>query len=169
MRSNHTLLRVVITETFNKVLAKQQIKQRTLPEIMRESRQHLHLAVTSSTPCMVKANTFKEFNLSMDKDARKLALGSSSMVDTRSERRSKQSRGSGGCCGAELTMEFNCATKTPNLDKGVPASTILSDFLVIPSSLSERSEPRYHYQPSPTCYTFTDNMIQRSFNLDQVQ
>uniref|UniRef100_A0A2P2MKT7 Uncharacterized protein MANES_02G067500 n=1 Tax=Rhizophora mucronata TaxID=61149 RepID=A0A2P2MKT7_RHIMU len=40
------------------------------------------------------------------------------MAVMRSERRSKQRRGSGDCCEAEATMDSSCATKTPNRERG---------------------------------------------------
>lgn len=48
----------------------------------------------------------------------KVTLGSSSMAEMRSERRSKQRRASGGCWAAEATMDSNCATSTPNRERG---------------------------------------------------
>lgn len=45
-------------------------------------------------------------------------LGSSSMAEMRSDRRSKQRSGSGGCWAAETTMDSSCATKTPKRERG---------------------------------------------------
>jgi len=53
-----------------------------------------------------------------EKQEKELALGSSSMAATSSERRSKQRRGSGGCWRAEAAMDSSWATRTPNLDSG---------------------------------------------------
>lgn len=47
-----------------------------------------------------------------------MTLGSSSMAEMRSDKRSKQRRESGDLWAADATIDSNCATNTPNLDNG---------------------------------------------------
>ena len=55
--------------------------------------------------------------------------GSSSMAERRAERRSKEGRGSGDCWEAEAPMDSNCATRTPNRERGTFSLTRFFDIL----------------------------------------
>lgn len=65
-----------------------------------------------------------------------VTLDSSSMAEMRSERRSKQRRGSGDLCAAEATIDSNCATNTPNLESGTSS---LTNFFAIVVKLKEQT------------------------------
>lgn len=70
-----------------------------------------------------------------------ITLGSSSIEEMRSERRSKHRRGSGDCCAEEATIDSSCATSTPNRERGTFSLTY---FFIIFVRLEE-----IHFQTSP--------------------